>query len=55
MGEAMRDMPLSAETVLPPVPRSYRGVNWDGLRALYIREVRRFWKVGRSAPSSRPA
>jgi ABC-2 type transport system permease protein len=21
-------------------------VNWDGLRALYIREVRRFWKVG---------
>src|ERR1700742_282671 len=42
----MRDMPLSAEAVLPPEPRAYRGINWDGLRALYIREVRRFWKVG---------
>jgi ABC-2 type transport system permease protein len=41
----MRDMPAAA-TALPPVPRVYRGVNWDGLRALYIREVRRFWKVG---------
>jgi ABC-2 type transport system permease protein len=37
-------MPITA--VLPPEPRAYRGVNWDGLRALYIREVRRFWKVG---------
>jgi ABC-2 type transport system permease protein len=37
-------MPIAA--ALPPVPKSYRGVNWDGLRALYIREVRRFWKVG---------
>jgi ABC-2 type transport system permease protein len=39
-------MPFTADTVLPPEPRAYRGVNWDGLRALYIREVRRFWKVG---------
>jgi ABC-2 type transport system permease protein len=46
MRVAMRDMPFSADTVLPPEPRAYRGVNWDGLRALYIREVRRFWKVG---------
>src|SRR5476649_1422795 len=47
MRGAMRDMPFSAaDTVLPPEPRAYRGVNWDGLRALYIREVRRFWKVG---------
>ncbi len=46
MKGAMRDMPISAETVLPPEPRAYRGVNWDGLRALYLREVRRFWKVG---------
>jgi len=38
-------MPI-ADVALPPVPRSYRGVNWDGLRALYVREVRRFWKVG---------
>ena len=37
-------MPIAAAQ--PPVPKSYRGVNWDGLRALYIREVRRFWKVG---------
>lgn len=27
-------------------PRRYRGVNWLGLRTLYAREVRRFWKVG---------
>jgi ABC-2 type transport system permease protein len=46
MRGAMRDMPFSANDVLPPVPRAYRGINWDGLRALYIREVRRFWKVG---------
>jgi len=38
-------MPIAAVAV-PPTPRSYRGVNWDGLTALYIREVRRFWKVG---------
>ena len=42
----MRDMPITADSVLPPEPRAYKGVNWDGLRALYIREVRRFWKVG---------
>src|SRR5262245_54565427 len=40
----MRDLP--AETVLPPVPRAYRGVNWEGLKTLYLREVRRFLKVG---------
>ena len=38
-------MPISA-AVRPPEPRAYRGINWDGLRALYIREVRRFYKVG---------
>jgi ABC-2 type transport system permease protein len=36
----------AAELALPPTPRAYRGVNWDGLRALYLKEVRRFWKVG---------
>src|SRR4051812_6115823 len=41
----MRDMP-TAETVLPPQPREYAGVNWLGLRTLYIREIQRFWKVG---------
>jgi ABC-2 type transport system permease protein len=38
-------MPMSA-AVAPPEPRAYRGINWAGLRALYLREVRRFWKVG---------
>ncbi len=27
-------------------PRRHDGVNWVGLRTLYLREVRRFWKVG---------
>jgi ABC-2 type transport system permease protein len=39
----MRDLP---DTVLPPEPRRYAGVNWIGLQALYAKEVRRFWKVG---------
>ncbi len=37
---------VAAETVLPPQPRDYQGVNWFGLRTLYVREVRRFFKVG---------
>jgi ABC-2 type transport system permease protein len=41
----MRDTP-EIEIAAPPEPRVYRGVNWDGLTALYRREVRRFWKVG---------
>jgi ABC-2 type transport system permease protein len=40
----MKDMPAIA--VIPPQPREYHGVNWEGLRTLYFREVRRFWKVG---------
>src|SRR5256885_14018208 len=40
----MKDMPAIA--VIPPQPRDYHGVNWEGLRTLYVREVRRFWKVG---------
>jgi ABC-2 type transport system permease protein len=40
----MKDMP--AAVVIPPLPRQYNGVNWEGLRTLYLREVRRFWKVG---------
>jgi len=27
-------------------PRRYGGVNWEGLKTLYLKEVRRFWKVG---------
>ncbi|THD64837.1 ABC transporter permease [Phenylobacterium sp.] len=34
------------EAVLPPQPRDYPGVNWEGLKTLYVREVRRFIKVG---------
>ena len=41
----MKDMPLS-EAVLPPLAREYPGVNWGGLKTLYVREVRRFIKVG---------
>jgi len=41
----MRDTP-AADVALPPEPRAYSGINWDGLRALYIREVLRFWKIG---------
>ncbi|MGH7022492.1 MAG: ABC transporter permease [Caulobacteraceae bacterium] len=39
----MKDMPTTAA---PPPPRDYHGANWEGLRTLYVREVRRFWKVG---------
>ncbi len=42
---AMKDMAL-AEAVIPPQPRDYPGVNWEGLKTLYVREVRRFIKVG---------
>jgi ABC-2 type transport system permease protein len=41
----MKDMALS-EAVLPPQPRDYHGINWGGLQTLYLREVRRFLKVG---------
>ena len=41
----MKDMPAAA-VVIPPPPRDYHGANWEGLRTLYMREVRRFWKVG---------
>lgn len=29
-----------------PEPRRYGGMNWLGVWTLYLREVRRFWKVG---------
>ena len=34
------------DTIRPPVPRAYSGLNGEGLKTLYLREVRRFWKVG---------
>ena len=36
----------SQAAVAPPQPRNYASVNWTGLWTLYLREVRRFWKVG---------
>ncbi len=39
----MRD---TAEQIMPPQPRDYAGFNWTGFVTLYLREVRRFWKVG---------
>src|SRR6185503_18412286 len=42
----MKDMAVAEEVVLPPQPRVYDGVNWEGLKTLYVREVRRFIKVG---------
>ena len=29
-----------------PRPRRHNGVNWIGVQTLYLREMRRFWKVG---------
>ena len=33
-------------SMAPPSPRVYNGINWTGLQTLYLKEVRRFWKVG---------
>src|SRR5687768_6731596 len=33
-------------TATLPQPRRYDGVNWIGVKTLYLKEVRRFWKVG---------
>jgi len=35
-----------ATEVMPPLPRDYHGVNWTGATTLYMKEVKRFWKVG---------
>jgi ABC-2 type transport system permease protein len=40
----MKDM-AAHDSVVPPQPRSYPGFNWLGFRTLYMKEVRRFWKV----------
>jgi ABC-2 type transport system permease protein len=37
---------LMSKAVIPPQPRDYHGINWGGLQTLYLREVRRFFKVG---------
>jgi ABC-2 type transport system permease protein len=43
----MKDMPeFAGRAAIPPAPRNYHGVNWTGATTLYLKEVRRFWKVG---------
>jgi ABC-2 type transport system permease protein len=43
----MKDMAdIPAPGVIPPAPRDYHGINWTGATTLYMKEVRRFWKVG---------
>lgn len=39
------DSSAPSEAAVRLQPREYSGVNWLGLRTLYLREVRRFWKV----------
>jgi ABC-2 type transport system permease protein len=41
----MKDDQLAIRAI-PPAPRDYHGVNWAGFATLYMREVRRFMKVG---------
>jgi len=41
----MKDMAAS-DAVLPPTPREYPGFNLEGFKTLYLREIRRFMKVG---------
>ncbi len=44
---SMKDMPeYAGRSAIPPAPRHYPGVNWTGATTLYLKEVRRFWKVG---------
>jgi ABC-2 type transport system permease protein len=40
MSEAIDTRPI------PPLPRDYHGFNWSGFTTLYLREIKRFWKVG---------
>jgi len=46
MNHIARTEGLIGEAVIPPQPRDYHGINWGGLQTLYLREVRRFFKVG---------
>ena len=41
----MNDM-QSLQTKNPPIVRDFGVINWMGLRTLYMKEVRRFLKVG---------
>jgi ABC-2 type transport system permease protein len=45
-GSAAAPATAAFSTLAPVQPRTYGGVNWEGLKTLYLKEVRRFWKVG---------
>ena len=36
---------MAAGEIVPPLPRTYAGVNWLGFYTLYLKEVRRFAKI----------
>ena len=38
-------VPAVIRSLEPTPPRAYAGINWIGLQTLYMREVRRFWKI----------
>ena len=38
-------IPAVVRSLEPTPPRAYAGMNWIGLQTLYLREVRRFWKI----------
>jgi ABC-2 type transport system permease protein len=42
----MDDLAVRPSTVAPPAPRDFSGFNGLGFWTLYLKEVRRFWKVG---------
>lgn len=44
-GGAHQPAMSTTHAAVPPEPRRYDGVNWLGLRTLYLKEVRRFMKV----------
>lgn len=54
MSLATPDLPQVQAAAARPAfsPRSYPGVNWEGLKTLYFKEVRRFWKVGMQTVAS---
>jgi ABC-2 type transport system permease protein len=39
-------VPTAAQPAGLPLPRDYGAVNWIGVQTLYLKECRRFWKVG---------
>jgi ABC-2 type transport system permease protein len=41
----MRDVDV-LEEIAPPEPRAYGDFNWEGFKTLYLKEIRRFLKVG---------